>query len=699
MERDLAPAIYEFEGFTLDPRGRHLLGPDGEPVVLRPRQFDTLYYLAQRAGEPVSKAELMEAVWPGMVVEENNLNQAISGLRQALGDDRQNPVFIATITGRGYQFVAPVQSRTPAADAPTPPIPGRAGVSLASWSIAATVLAAVIVLALAWSGSREPVAGGGRLKLDTAEMVTPFNGSHSTPAISPDGKAMAFVSDRSGISQIWIKSLPDGLPKQITQGEFPAMSPSWSPLDNMILFQRATADGVQSAWTVDPFAADPPRVVIKNVRWPRFSADGRFIVFARGLHDIYMASLEGDVRRLEGVPVTRGFADTMPAMNAAGDIAFVLADEGPVGNLWVYEADAATFRQLTQGDGSLPGVLAHSPAWLPDGRTVIYSAIDGEPTNFHLWQTDSVTGETAKLTAGAGGYDEPAISRDGSVMLYSYARPLWRVMRTDTQTGQSRVVHETREPVVLPVVSADGDSVVYFGEHIWTLPLEGGEAVQRTFGETGQATLPTWSASEDFVYYYLDRSLHRLDPATGISERVLEDFHWSSRNWLAVHDTRLAYLKRSLLPGRGKTMIHDLESGEKLELDERVLPTEWSRDGRTLLARRAPGSALVLCEAPAFECSPILHAGDTVEGAIPRWSADETRVFFRRARQDKPGYADIWVVPREGGEPARVVEVGPYRPADMFFGVAADDSIIWNQYDRRGISEIWMSQHALSDTQ
>ena len=75
--------VFEFRGYRLDLRQRRLLAPGGEAVALRARVFDTLAVLVQRAGEPVSKAELMDAVWPGTVVEENNLNQAISALRQA----------------------------------------------------------------------------------------------------------------------------------------------------------------------------------------------------------------------------------------------------------------------------------------------------------------------------------------------------------------------------------------------------------------------------------------------------------------------------------------------------------------------------------------------------------------------------------------------------------------------------------------
>ncbi len=72
---------------------------DGRPVALGPRAFDVLLALAERAGQLVTKNELLDLVWPGLVVEENNLQVQISTLRKLLG-----PQAIATIPGRGYRW-------------------------------------------------------------------------------------------------------------------------------------------------------------------------------------------------------------------------------------------------------------------------------------------------------------------------------------------------------------------------------------------------------------------------------------------------------------------------------------------------------------------------------------------------------------------------------------------------------------------
>ena len=100
---------YEFEGFRLDTDRRRLLAaPSGEPIKVSPRVLETLIYLVERHGELVEKDVLMEAIWPRVVVEENNLDRNISTLRRVLGERAGENRFIATVPGRGYRFVAAV---------------------------------------------------------------------------------------------------------------------------------------------------------------------------------------------------------------------------------------------------------------------------------------------------------------------------------------------------------------------------------------------------------------------------------------------------------------------------------------------------------------------------------------------------------------------------------------------------------------
>jgi len=104
------PDQYLFGRFALRPAQRQLL-IDGQPAVLGARAFDVLLALVENRERLVSKNELLDFVWPGLVVEENNLQVHVSALRKLLG-----PQAIATIPGRGYRFTL-ASDEPPAAEA------------------------------------------------------------------------------------------------------------------------------------------------------------------------------------------------------------------------------------------------------------------------------------------------------------------------------------------------------------------------------------------------------------------------------------------------------------------------------------------------------------------------------------------------------------------------------------------------------
>ncbi|MBV6497130.1 MAG: hypothetical protein DYH05_11165 [Acidobacteria bacterium ACB1] len=121
--------LYEFSRFRLDVSERLLLR-SGKRVPLADKAFQTLCILVRRSGQLVSKDELISEVWADSIVEENNLDQKISMLRQALGEHRGKgkEKFIETVRGRGYRFLPDVRTIDPKitvpivadADAPAP---------------------------------------------------------------------------------------------------------------------------------------------------------------------------------------------------------------------------------------------------------------------------------------------------------------------------------------------------------------------------------------------------------------------------------------------------------------------------------------------------------------------------------------------------------------------------------------------------
>lgn len=103
-----AGGVYGFEPFQLDAGRRHVLCR-GKQVALTARGFDLLLLLILHRHRMLSRAELLQWLWPNVFVEDANLSVNVSLVRKALGEDKRNPRYIATLPRRGYRFVAEVQ--------------------------------------------------------------------------------------------------------------------------------------------------------------------------------------------------------------------------------------------------------------------------------------------------------------------------------------------------------------------------------------------------------------------------------------------------------------------------------------------------------------------------------------------------------------------------------------------------------------
>ena len=101
-------AVYRFGPFELDAAEYRLLR-DGVEVPLQLKAFETLCILVERAGRLLTKDELLRQLWPGTIVEENNLNKNISHLRKALGECPSGLSYIETVPRVGYRFAAEVE--------------------------------------------------------------------------------------------------------------------------------------------------------------------------------------------------------------------------------------------------------------------------------------------------------------------------------------------------------------------------------------------------------------------------------------------------------------------------------------------------------------------------------------------------------------------------------------------------------------
>ena len=192
------------------------LSQDGNTVRLEPRAMEVLVYLASRHGEVVSRSDLENKVWTGMLVTDDAVTSAIIKLRKALGDNAKNPRFIATVPKRGYQLIAPVTK--PAAGTDEVAVVDQAGMTVASLradraKVALMVTALAVVAALAWAflssiAPAPPESAAPALDETTGRapsiLVLPFENLSEDPAQEQfaDGITEDIITDLSSLSRL-----------------------------------------------------------------------------------------------------------------------------------------------------------------------------------------------------------------------------------------------------------------------------------------------------------------------------------------------------------------------------------------------------------------------------------------------------------------------------------------------------------------
>ena len=246
------------------------------------------------------------------------------------------------------------------------------------------------------------------------------------PALSPDGRMVAFVSDATGTPQVWVKNLGGGVPIQITFGDLPALRPRWSARGDRIIYSLR-GGGI---WSVAPLGGEPRRIV-ENGWNADLSPDGQRLVFERQ-RQVLTANADGsEVIPLPGLEskITPYFGDAWPTFSPdSTSIAVFLGEEGRYGDYWVMPSAGGTPRRLTT-DFQEGG----APTWTPDGKFLVFpSARRG--------QYESVAGAVAggvpdALTTGAGDDLDPVVTPDGRTVLFANVKRTFAVVVHDVKSG------------------------------------------------------------------------------------------------------------------------------------------------------------------------------------------------------------------------------------------------------------------------
>ena len=238
------PSMASFGPFVFD-RTNGLLRTEGREVPLPPRVLAVLELLVSRAGAIVSRQALIDSVWKDAFVTDTSLAEAISVLRQSLGDDPQAPQYIQTVHRRGYRFVAPVTAvpMGPAeAGSPErnvePEVRGGPSISrqLLPWGIA--TLCAVLAAIAVWQYThfRAPLAPVVRMRIEPAPG-TVFDARAPALALSPDGLLLAWSACDSAC-RLYVRAL-DQLDPRAIPGTDDASAPFFSPDGRWIGFFAA----------------------------------------------------------------------------------------------------------------------------------------------------------------------------------------------------------------------------------------------------------------------------------------------------------------------------------------------------------------------------------------------------------------------------------------------------------------------------
>lgn len=417
-------SVFAFGDFQLDCGAFELLR-NGKSLRVERKPMELLILLASRQGQLVTRGEIAERLWSSEVFvdTEHGINTAIRKLRQVLGDDPDDPKFIQTVTGMGYRFVAEVSSvMSPSmvqpirpADESTVSVPNSASaVKRGTWG---WYVGAGVCALLAFGGS-----GLYRLRHHAPEItytqLTDFTDSAGKPALSPDGRMLAFF--RGGASfmtsdQIYVKLLPNGEARRVTDDKRSKYGLAFSPDGSEIAY--TVMDGsFFSTYEVSSLGGEP-QLLLHNAAglvW----LDPQRLLFSEaptGIHlSVVTSSItRGDKREIYSPAHERGMAHyTFPSPDRRWGIVVEMTGTGAWGPCRLVALEG-------QGQSRIlgPAGACTSAGWSPDGRWMYFTAtVRGQS---HIWRQRFPEGEPEQITFGPTEEDGIAVEPEGHALITS----------------------------------------------------------------------------------------------------------------------------------------------------------------------------------------------------------------------------------------------------------------------------------------
>jgi len=383
------------------------------------------------------------------------------------------------------------------------------------WLLAGVAATAVAVGAFsAWSRPRESPPA--RVQV---QRITDSVGVERSPAISPDGKTVAFVASAEGKRQIWVRLLAGGVPLQITHDATDHEEPRWTPDSSALIYYTPAETGdIGTVWEIAALGGTPRRIT-SAVGGGDVSHDGRYVAVVRpaGGH-------------LELITVARDGSGERSVRTLSGEGVFGSPRWSPDDRMIALQRnDILQFDQrivIVRLDGGEPLEIARADflqgfAWGPGGSAIVFSSSAGStvlyPPVYSLWLVDTNGRNARPLTFGDVSYEDPDVDRNGRIVAsrIRVQSDIWKFPVGGSPEENTRGgIHITRQTGLAqtPSISPDEHEVVYLSDsgghgNLWVTRTDGSGVRQLTVERDPAVSIgvPVWSPVGNQIVYIVTR--------------------------------------------------------------------------------------------------------------------------------------------------------------------------------------------------